>query len=57
MALFFNPLKPLKLYRNNNYIAFVMIALNHYAQFNKNICYILVYTSTCAFPILLGYSL
>jgi hypothetical protein len=34
-----------------------MIALDHHAQFNRNIYYILVYTSTCAFPILLGYSL
>jgi hypothetical protein len=34
-----------------------MIALNHHAQFNRNICYILVYTSTCAFPILLNYNL
>jgi hypothetical protein len=34
-----------------------MIALNYYAQFNRSIYYILVYTSTCAFPILLGYSL
>jgi hypothetical protein len=35
----------------------VIITLDHYAQFNKSICYILVYTSTYAFPILLGYSL
>jgi hypothetical protein len=34
-----------------------MIALNHHAQLNKSIYYILVYISTCAFPILLGYSL
>jgi hypothetical protein len=34
-----------------------MIVFNYHAQFNRNICYILVYTSTYAFPILLGYSL
>jgi hypothetical protein len=34
-----------------------MIALNHHAQFNKNIYYILVYTFTYAFPILLDYNL
>src|ERR1700733_5010536 len=34
-----------------------MIAPDHHAQLNRSICYILVYTSTCAFPILLGYSL
>jgi hypothetical protein len=34
-----------------------MIVLDYHAQFNRNICYILVYISTCAFPILLGYSL
>jgi hypothetical protein len=57
VAPFFNLLRPLKPYPNSNYIAFVIIALNHHAQLNRNICYILVYTSTCAFPILLGYSL
>jgi hypothetical protein len=50
----FRPLKP---HLNSNYIAFVIITLNYHVQFNKNIYYILVYTSTCAFPILLGYSL
>src|ERR1700733_6621352 len=34
-----------------------MIAPDHHAQLNRSICYILVYTFTCAFPILLGYSL
>jgi hypothetical protein len=34
-----------------------MIALDYYAQFNKSIYYILVYISTCAFPILLSYNL
>jgi hypothetical protein len=51
------PLGPLEPYQDSNYIAFVMIALDHHAQLNRSICYILVYTSTCAFPILLGYSL
>jgi hypothetical protein len=35
----------------------VIIAFNHHVQFNRSICYILVYIFTCAFPILLGYSL
>jgi hypothetical protein len=34
-----------------------MIALDYHAQLNRNICYILVYISTCAFLTLLGYSL
>jgi hypothetical protein len=57
MAPFFNPLRPLEPYQDSNYIAFVIIAFNHHAQFNKSIYYILVYTSTYAFPILLSYSL
>jgi hypothetical protein len=52
-----DPLGPLEPHQDSNYIAFVMIALDHHAQLNRSICYILVYTSTCAFPILLGYSL
>jgi hypothetical protein len=35
----------------------VIIAFDYHAQFNRNIYYILVCTSTCAFPILLDYSL
>jgi hypothetical protein len=35
----------------------VIITFNHHAQLNRNICYILVYTSTRAFLILLGYNL
>jgi hypothetical protein len=54
---FFDSFKPLEPHRNNNYIAFVIIALDHHAQFNKSICDIFVYISTCAFPTLLGYSL
>jgi hypothetical protein len=34
-----------------------MIAFDYHAQFNRNIYYILVYIPTCAFLILLGYSL
>jgi hypothetical protein len=50
----FGPLKP---YSDYKYIAFVIIALNHHAQLNRSIYYILVYISTCAFPILLDYNL
>jgi hypothetical protein len=39
------------------YITFVITTLDYHAQLNKSIRYILVYTSTCAFPILLGYSI
>ena len=38
-------------------MAFVVIALDHHGQLNRSICYILVYTSTRAFPIPMGYSL
>jgi hypothetical protein len=34
-----------------------IITVNYHAQFNRSICYILVYIFICAFPILLGYSL
>jgi hypothetical protein len=52
-----NLLRPLKPYLDSNYITFVIIAYDYYAQFNRNICYILVYIPTRAFPILFGYSL
>jgi hypothetical protein len=57
MALSFNPFRLFKPYLDCEYIAFVIIAPDYHAQFNKSICYILVYIPTRAFPILLGYSL
>jgi hypothetical protein len=52
-----NPFRLLKPSTDSRYIAFVIIILNYHAQLNKSIYYILVYISTCAFPILLDYSL
>jgi hypothetical protein len=57
MAPFFNLFRLPGPHPDCKYIVFVMIALDHHAQLNKSICYILVYTSTYAFPVLLDYSL
>jgi hypothetical protein len=51
------PFEPTEPFLDNKYIVFVIIVFDYHAQFNKNIYYILVYTSICAFPILLSYSL